>query len=205
MLNLKSLYLRMTIVHYIGIILLPINAFLFTTNIISQSIQIIISITLIIHELDERKNGNNLSKELVKFLKNMDNKNVSLEVNTSMSSEYAQIKDVIDKREQFSNINDILYQYTNYNYTNKLKLKGISQDGELNLLVGAINQLKEAISQMLLENKQNGVSLQNSSEVLLDNVDKLNTSSKEAAKSLENTSSVLGTITQNVSKTSEQQ
>ena len=99
MLNLKSLYFRMTIVHYIGIILLPINAILFTSNTISQSIQIIISLALVIHELDERKNGNNLSKELIKFLKNMDNKNASFQINTSMSSEYAQIKNVIDNRE----------------------------------------------------------------------------------------------------------
>jgi len=262
MLNLKSLYFRMTIVHYIGIILLPINAILFTSNTISQSIQIIISLALVIHELDERKNGNNLSKELIKFLKNMDNKNATFQINTSMSSEYAQIKNVIDNREvelqkkeqedllliqeanevmnklrqgkysdiintstsnqhleefkksvnemivdtkeQFSNINDILYQYTNYNYTNELKLNAISKDGELDLLVSAINQLKNAISQMLLENKKNGVSLQNSSEILLNNVDKLNISSNEAAKSLDNTSSVLDTITTNVSKTSEQ-
>ena len=100
MLNLKSLYFRMTIVHLIGIILLPINALFFTENIISQTIQIIISIALIIHELDERKNGNYLSKKLIEFLKNMDNKDVSLEINTSMSSEYAQIKEVIDNREK---------------------------------------------------------------------------------------------------------
>ena len=37
-------------------------------------VQIIISIALVIHELDERKNGKLLSKELVNFLKNMDNK-----------------------------------------------------------------------------------------------------------------------------------
>ena len=42
MFNLKSLYFRMTIVHYLGIIILPINAFLFTQSIVSQSIQIII-------------------------------------------------------------------------------------------------------------------------------------------------------------------
>ena len=262
MLNLKSLYLRMTIVHYIGIVLLPVNALLFTTNTISQSIQIIISIALVIHELDERKNGSQLSKELIKFLKNMDNKDVSLEINTSMSSEYKQIKDVIDAREvellkkentdlllieeanevmnnlkqgnysdiiktstlneplekfkksvnemiletkeHFSNINEILFEYTNYDYRNKLALNGISENGQFALLVSSVNQLKVAITQMLLENKENGVSLQNSSEILLVNVDKLNISSNEAATSLELTSTVLDEITQNVSKTSEQ-
>ena len=99
MFNLKSLYFRMTIVHYLGIIILPLNAILFTTSTISQIVQIIITLALIVHELDERKNGKLLSQELVKFLKNMDNKNVSLEINTSMASEYSQIKDVIDQRE----------------------------------------------------------------------------------------------------------
>ena len=262
MFNLKSLYLRMTIVHYIGIIILPLNAFLFTSNSIAQIVQVVIAFALIIHELDERKNGKLLSQELVKFLKNMDNKNVSLEINTSMASEYSQIKDVIDQREvgllkkeneellliqeakmvmdkikhgiysdiitsttsnksleefkqgvnemiietrgHFSNVNNILNKYTNYDYRNELKLEGITKEGEFKLLVGSVNKLKNAITQMLLENKTNGVALQNTSEVLLNNVDKLNQSSNEAAQSLKNTSSVLEKITQNVDKTSAQ-
>ena len=262
MFNLKSLYLRMTIVHYIGIIILPLNAFLFTSNSIAQIVQVVIAFALIIHELDERKNGKLLSQELVKFLKNMDNKNVSLEINTSMASEYSQIKDVIDQREvgllkkeneellliqeakmvmdkikhglysdiitsttsnksleefkqgvnemivetrgHFSNVNNILNEYTNYDYRNELKLEGITKEGEFKLLVDSVNKLKNAITQMLLENKTNGVALQNTSEVLLNNVDKLNQSSNEAAQSLKNTSSVLEKITQNVDKTSAQ-
>ena len=260
MFNFKSLYLRMTIIHYIGIIILPLNAFLFTTSDISQIVQIIISIALVIHELDERKNGKLLSKELVNFLKNMDNKNVSFEINTSMASEYSEIKDVIDKRERelikkekeellliedakmvmdkvkhglysqtitsstsnksleefkngvnemimetrkhFLNVNSILGKYTKYDYRDTLELKDISKEGEFQHLVEAVNKLKEAITQMLLENKKNGVALQNSSEILLHNVDKLNLSSNEAASSLKDTATVLSEITQNVDKTS---
>jgi methyl-accepting chemotaxis protein len=262
MFNLKSLYLRMTIVHYLGIIILPLNAILFTTSTISQIVQIIITLALIVHELDERKNGKLLSKELVDFLKNMDNKNVSFEINTSMASEYSEIKDVIDKREKellqkekeesllieeakivmnqvkhgiysqtitsissnnsleefkksvnemiietrehFLNINSILEKYTNYDYKEKLELKRIASNGEFQHLVEAINKLKEAITQMLVENKINGITLQNSSKILLTNVDKLNLSSNEAANSLKNTSTVLSEITQNVDKTSTQ-
>ncbi|MFX4234746.1 methyl-accepting chemotaxis protein [Aliarcobacter butzleri] len=262
MFNLKSLYFRMTIVHYLGIIILPLNAILFTTSTISQIVQIIITLALIVHELDERKNGKLLSKELVNFLKNMDNKNVSFEINTSMASEYSEIKDVIDKREKellqkekeesllieeakivmnqvkhgiysqtitsissnnsleefkksvnemiietrehFLNINSILEKYTNYDYKKKLELKRISSNGEFQHLVEAINKLKEAITQMLVENKINGITLQNSSKILLTNVDKLNLSSNEAANSLKNTSTVLSEITQNVDKTSTQ-
>ncbi|MDN5055133.1 methyl-accepting chemotaxis protein [Aliarcobacter butzleri] len=262
MFNLKSLYFRMTIVHYLGIIILPLNAILFTTSTISQIVEIIITLALIVHELDERKNGKLLSKELVDFLKNMDNKNVSFEINTSMASEYSEIKDIIDKREKellqkekeesllieeakivmnqvkhgiysqtitsissnnsleefkksvnemivetrehFLNINSILEKYTNYDYKEKLELKRISSNGEFQHLVDAINKLKEAITQMLVENKINGITLQNSSKILLTNVDKLNLSSNEAANSLKNTSTVLSEITQNVDKTSTQ-
>ncbi|MDN5098925.1 methyl-accepting chemotaxis protein, partial [Aliarcobacter butzleri] len=222
----------------------------------------IITLALIVHELDERKNGKLLSKELVNFLKNMDNKNVSFEINTSMASEYSEIKDVIDKREKellqkekeesilieeakivmnqvkhgiysqtitsissnnsleefkksvnemivetrehFLNINSILEKYTNYDYKEKLELKRISSNGEFQHLADAINKLKEAITQMLVENKINGITLQNSSKILLTNVDKLNLSSNEAANSLKNTSTVLSEITQNVDKTSTQ-
>ncbi len=262
MFNLKSLYLRMTIVHYLGIIILPLNAILFTTSTISQIVQIIITLALVVHELDERKNGKLLSKELVNFLKNMDNKNVSFEINTSMASEYSEIKNVIDKREKellekekeesvlieeakivmnqvkhgiysqtitsissnnsleefkksvnemiietrehFLNINSILEKYTNYDYKEKLELKRIASNGEFQHLVEAINKLKEAITQMLVENKINGITLQNSSKILLTNVDKLNLSSNEAANSLKDTGVVLSEITKNVDKTSTQ-
>lgn len=260
--NLKSLYFRMTIVHYIGMIILPINAFWFTQNTIAQTIQIIIAFALIFHEWDEYKNGKLLSRELINFLKNMDNKNVSLKINTSMASEYSAIKDIIDTREDklqqkeqeealfiqeaktimnkvqlgsyestiqatsenealeafkntvntmiqqtknnFASINHILNQYTNYNYTNSLMLDNIDDNGELNHLVSSINQLKEAITQMLTENKTNGLTLQNSSEFLLQSMDTLNISSVQAKESLEQTSEVLQKITQNVSYSSSQ-
>lgn len=260
MTKLKSLYFRMTIVHYLGMIILPINALIFTQNIVAQTIQIIIAVALIFHELDEYKNGKLLSKELIKFLKNMDNKNVTLKINTSMASEYSDIKEVIDQREyklqqkeqeealliqeakevmqkvklgsydetikattsnqaleafknnvndmikqtkeHFITINKSLTQYTHYNYTHELHLENINETGELNHLVYSINQLKEAIIQMLIENKTNGLTLQNSSEILLQSVETLNSSSLKAENNLEQTAHVLEKITQNVSTTS---
>ncbi|MFA7083100.1 MAG: methyl-accepting chemotaxis protein [Arcobacteraceae bacterium] len=262
MTKLKSLYFRMTIVHYLGMIILPLNAFLFTQNSMAQIVQIIIAVALVFHELDEYKNGKMLSKELIEFLKNMDNKNVSLQINTSMSSEYSEIKDVIDQREQkmqekekeeailiqeaksvmqkvqhgsynetiksttsnealesfktnvnamikqtkenFSSINEILNQYTNYNYKNELHLENIDEKGELNHLVNSITQLKNAIIQMLTENKTNGLTLQNSSGILLQSVETLNSSSLKAQNHLDQTAYVLQNITQNVSTTSSQ-
>ena len=261
MFNIKSLYFRMTIIHYLGMLLLPINALFFTTNTTSQTIQIVIAIALIFHELDERKNGKKLSKELVNFFKNMDNKDAKLKINTSFASEYSEIKNIIDTRDKkqkikeqeellfiteakdileqvkngkynniiqvktsskvleefkivvndmiintkkhFEIINNILNEYTNYNYTNDLILKNISDDGEFINLSTSINELKNAITYMLLENKKNGTILQKSSKILLDNAFKLNSSSTKASTSLEETTLVLEEITQNVSKTYE--
>ncbi|KHF08405.1 hypothetical protein PO79_10820, partial [Vibrio parahaemolyticus] len=74
-------------------------------------------------------------------------------------------------------------------------------------LANGVNILGDSITQMLVENKINGITLQNSSKILLTNVDKLNLSSNEAAASLEETAAALEEITssmQNVShKTSE--
>ncbi|MGE3301209.1 MAG: methyl-accepting chemotaxis protein, partial [Arcobacter sp.] len=111
---------------------------------------------------------------------------------------------IIETREHFLNINSILEKYTNYNYKEKLELKRIASNGEFQHLVEAINKLKEAITQMLVENKINGITLQNSSKILLTNVDKLNLSSNEAANSLKDTGVVLSEITKNVDKTSTQ-
>jgi methyl-accepting chemotaxis protein len=68
--------------------------------------------------------------------------------------------------------------------------------------VYCITQLKNAIIQMLIENKTNGLTLQDSSEVLLQNVETLNTSSTKAQNNLNQTAHVLEKITQNVKTTS---
>ncbi len=109
---------------------------------------------------------------------------------------------IVQTKEHFMGINRILNQYTNYHYTNALKLENLDEQGELNQLVSSINQLKDAIVQMLNENKTNGLTLQNSSEILLQSVETLNSSSSQAKENLDQTADVLQHITQNVSSTS---
>ena len=62
-----------------------------------------------------------------------------------------------------------------------------------------LNSLADIINQMLTDNKSNGLTLQESSDILLTNVDRLNTSSNEAAASLEETAAALEEITSNIS------
>ncbi|MDD3025613.1 MAG: methyl-accepting chemotaxis protein [Aliarcobacter skirrowii] len=61
-----------------------------------------------------------------------------------------------------------------------------------------INNLATIINDMLIENKSNGLTLENSSKILLENVDRLNISSNEAAASLEETAAALEQITSNI-------
>jgi methyl-accepting chemotaxis protein len=104
-------------------------------------------------------------------------------------------------KKHIQDINQRLEEYAHLNYTNELKLEGIEKSGVMELLVNDINKLRESITTTLIENKANGLTLQNSSNALLSNVDTLNTSSNEAAASLEETAAALEEITSNISST----
>jgi methyl-accepting chemotaxis protein len=69
---------------------------------------------------------------------------------------------------------------------------------DFKLVFNGINKLQETITTMLIENKSNGLTLDESSDVLLGNVNKLNVSSNEAAASLEETAAALEEITSNI-------
>ncbi|OCL86433.1 Methyl-accepting chemotaxis protein II [Aliarcobacter thereius] len=66
-----------------------------------------------------------------------------------------------------------------------------------------INHLAQIITDMLIENRSNGLDLAKSSTELLLNVDKLNISSNEAASSLEETAAALEEITSNIRNNTE--
>ncbi|MCK5110613.1 MAG: hypothetical protein KAQ94_03755 [Arcobacteraceae bacterium] len=102
-------------------------------------------------------------------------------------------------KDRFISINSILEQYVNYDYRNELKLDGIEKNGVFDTLIFDINKLRQAINDMLVENKENGLTLDESSDVLLKNVDILNKNSNEAAASLEETAAALEEITGNIS------
>ena len=95
------------------------------------------------------------------------------------------------------NVLDVLEQYSNSNYLNKVKTEGI-KDHLLKLATG-VNTLGDAITTMLIENKTNGLTLDHSSNILLENVDILNRNSNEAASALEETAAALEEITGNIS------
>ncbi|MCT7912539.1 methyl-accepting chemotaxis protein [Arcobacter lacus] len=90
-------------------------------------------------------------------------------------------------------INEVLRVLDNFA---KLDFKERIQDSG-KVAVG-INNLVETITQMLVENKSNGLTLEESSTILLSSVDKLKLSSNEAAASLEETAAALEEVTSNI-------
>ncbi len=110
---------------------------------------------------------------------------------------------LVNLKDRFIMVNNLLEEYTNNNYMNKLVLNGIESGGVFEHLVTDINKLQETITSMLLENKQNGIILDESSNVLLKNVDTLNVNSNQAAASLEETAAALEEITGNISHNTE--
>ncbi|QKF67882.1 MCP-domain signal transduction protein [Arcobacter venerupis] len=117
-----------------------------------------------------------------------------------------ELKTVLNKmannlENNIENVLKILEQYSNYNYLNKIDKKNLKQ--QLLKLANGVNTLGDSITGMLVENKSNGLTLENSSNILLSNVDKLNQSSNEAAASLEETAAALEEITSNIRSTTE--
>ena len=92
-----------------------------------------------------------------------------------------------------SNIVRTIDEFANYKYTSTLSTEGLKSD--LLSLAISVNTVGSAINEMLIENKSNGLTLDRSSGILLENVDTLHKNSGEAAASLEETSAALEEIT----------
>ncbi|RXJ95363.1 chemotaxis protein [Arcobacter sp. AHV-9/2010] len=102
--------------------------------------------------------------------------------------------DILEKN--IENILDVLEKYSSYNYLSRVSTNGLKE--QLLELANGINSLGDSITNMLVDNKANGMTLDETSDILLINVDKLNISSNEAAASLEETAAALEEITSNI-------
>jgi len=89
-------------------------------------------------------------------------------------------------------IKESLIKYQNSDFTHRItNPTGKTSQG--------LNSLAEIINSMLVENKSNGLTLDLSSDILLENVKTLSASSNQAAASLEETAAALEEITSNIS------
>jgi methyl-accepting chemotaxis protein len=88
---------------------------------------------------------------------------------------------------------DILNLYSNQNYLNKIDPN--SHNGYFKILSDGVNTLGNSITNMLVENRKNGLTLDEGSDLLLVNIDNLNKSANYAAVSLEETAAAVEEIT----------
>ncbi|EFQ6716311.1 chemotaxis protein, partial [Campylobacter lari] len=136
----RSLYFRMRIIHIVGIIVLLINAYFFTQNIIGQIIQYFMALALIFHDTDEKKWGVDMTKTITNELENL-SLNSTSKINTYLSIENEKILSLIEKFKQ--KIKNILVVITQKSICVEKNIKGL--DGISNALFDSSKTMKELI------------------------------------------------------------
>ena len=104
-------------------------------------------------------------------------------------------------KNNIKHIEIILDEYNHHNYLNNLNINLVSND--FRILFNGINTLQKTITDMLIENKSNGLTLDRSSSILIENVDRLNISSNDAATRLEETAAAIEKISTNIRSNTE--
>ena len=131
-------------------------------------------------DLTQRVHGNT-TDENIKALKDIIN-NMMENLEGKIATDINQILNVLNK-------------FTAYNFTTKVDSKGEIAEN--------LNRLADGITNILIENKTNGLTLQESATILSGNVNVLNSSSNEAAASLEETAAAVEEITSIIKSSNE--
>jgi methyl-accepting chemotaxis protein len=151
-----------------------------TENLIIQDNNLIEDVKRVVNEV---KNG----KFDKRIEKSTDNTNLE-ELKNTFNEMLETTKNSVG--EDINKVTHVLDNFAKLDFIGRIDDKGTIAIG--------INNLADIITQMLIENKTNGLTLDESSNILLANVDKLNVSSNEAAASLEETAAAIEEITSNI-------
>lgn len=94
----QSLFFRMRLVHWIGIVLLIVNAIFFTDNLIGQVVQFVVALVVFIHDVDEKRWGVVALKDVSAYLEYFGQHDLSkaCNVNTSLNAEIRGVTHVIE-------------------------------------------------------------------------------------------------------------
>jgi methyl-accepting chemotaxis protein len=119
----------------------------------------------------------------------------------SLNPSLSQLKNVLNKMADnlelnINNILSVLDKYTNYHYLEKVSTTGLKE--QLLQLANGVNNLGDSITNMLIDNKTNGMKLDQSSNVLIEGVATLSRNTNSAAASIEETSAALEEINSNL-------
>jgi len=189
----NSLFLRMRLVHWIGIILLIVNAFVFTENVISMVIQLVIVLVIVIHDIDEKVNGVNAAKEIISSLADFHSGN-TIDMNLKFSSEYQEMIELINEfTQKVSEATELSSS------TDKINSSMALLDESMTILesdYGLSNELSEKVSQKLgIITRESDANLDFSAIVL----ESLDSASKKISESVEK----MGTLEERIVQTNE--
>jgi methyl-accepting chemotaxis protein len=153
-----------------------------TKSLIQQDDALIEDVTRVVEEIKEGYLHNRVEKRT----QNEALQKLQVKINEMLDN----LEDNIGKDTNV--ILDVLAKY------GKLDFRDSIEDAQGKVEI-AINNLAKIINQMLAENKENGLTLDASSDILLKNVDILNTNSTQTAAALEETAAALEEITSAIS------
>ncbi len=182
-----SLFFRMRLVHWIGIALLIANAFIFTENLISQIIQLVIAVVIVIHDFDEKLNGVNVAKKIIDNLSHFKAGN-KIDMKLGFSKEY---------QEMINLVNEFTAKVSE---ATELASTSNQLDNELHLLKNAISKLEKDFN--TTETASNNIS--NKLETITNESENNLIFSAEVLESLENVSSKTDTSISKMSILEEQ-
>ncbi len=163
----RSLFLRMRLVHWIGIVLLLINAFVFTDNLISQIVQLVIATVIFVHDLDEKINGVDVAKKIIATLSNFKTGD-TIDMKLNFSKEYKEMVILIN------------------NFTNKVN--------EAKNLTTASNTLNNELHTLNTTIKRLEIDFDSSENLSQELLDKLTVIGKESDSNLEFSAEVLESL-----------
>jgi methyl-accepting chemotaxis protein len=103
-----------------------------------------------------------------------------------------------NQKDRFIAINTLLEEYASQDYRRELDLTGIEKGGVFEALINDVNNLQKSLTDILIENKSNGLTLDRSSDVLLSKVDVLAKNSNESAVAIEQTAAAVEEIANNI-------
>ncbi len=95
----KSLFLRMRLVHWLGVFLLLANATFFTDNLLGSIVQYVVALVVLLHDFDEKRWGVDTVRQVSAYLAHFTAKDLSREarINARFNQEVHDMLTVIDQ------------------------------------------------------------------------------------------------------------
>ncbi len=96
---LKSLFLRMRLVHWIGVVLLVVNAAFFTDNLVGSIVQYVVAAVILFHDQDEKRWGVVALRQLSQYMSHFSKKDLSqpCRVDARLNAEIGSVIGVIEE------------------------------------------------------------------------------------------------------------